>query len=644
VALGISLGLAFSSPSQADEPLALGWKLVEFSKEVTMSPGATPGGDTQVLAGLFATEELARSSLLLVFPGCDEDPQTDGKPVLNLNQIIARKDTRPKYNEKWQDPGPAWRVCPDQRVVLIEPGTSPGNSIQFMLRVDFLRFIAREAVSPKLRGHVYPLSEADLKFAETTEQLEMLVKNRQPASQLIVDLYYRMGRGDNQVSFGSYEDIYGKALAGRAGKKTLDYKKVINMMPVNVESFRRDLRLPGLFKDDGGKLFERTLKQILAKGSGNEGDKICYPEDEKNAGKAGMEKAPPGFSHTISGIFSTKWSSDHALHSGFGFRVEAWTDETGSWKFLASDWVQANGSWTLNVPNSKGFLGNRLSVYYRSYNDYYAPQNQSGGKYSWVDPLWTSIPANFSTGHRYADTDGGSYNGVGELVDAAMTMWSRLYWDGGINPVPSSALKLYFPNTWENCGGSSPWSCANTSGEIWLIAAHGTQADVVVHEMSHQLNNKFWGNKRPAGSGGSHTLDGCYSSRLGMALREGFADFMPAWVGYPNRNTTDGGFSSGRWALGLDPESRFSPPNCTNGWENETWVAHTFWDLHDTRSDGDDILWFIHKGAVPALYLSNGIANDGDARDMRDYENTYRNAASAGHQGYISDIFNQNRM
>jgi len=208
--------------------------------------------------------------------------------------------------------------------------------------------------------------------------------------------------------------------------------------------------------------------------------------------------------------------------------------------------------------------------------------------------------------------------------------------------VGSAPIRFFYPNTWDNCGGSSPWSCAS-GNDLWLIAAHGTQGDVVVHEMAHVLNNKFWSNKRPAGSGGSHTLNACYPTRLGMALREGFANFMAGWVSYPNRNVAEGGFNSGRWALGYDLESRNSPPNCANGWENEVWVARTFWDLHDTRADGDDILWFNAKGAIPALYLGNAIANNGDARDMRFYETIYRNAASSGHQGFITDIFEQNR-
>jgi hypothetical protein len=345
-------------------------------------------------------------------------------------------------------------------------------------------------------------------------------------------------------------------------------------------------------------------------------------------------------------MFSTKWSSDHSLHPGFGFRVEAWTNETGSWRKLSSDWVQSNGTWQLNINSTLGYAGNHLRVLYRSYNEYYAPQNEDGDTYSWKDPDRYSIPTNYYVGHRYADTDGGSYNGVGELVDAAMYMWSRLYWNAGVNPVPASPIKFYFPNTWYDCGDGSgvPWSCANTSGEIWLISAHGIKAEVVTHEMGHQLNNKYWDNKKPAGSGGNHSLSSCYPTRLGMALREGFADFMPAWVGYPDRNVAEGGFSAGRWALGYDAESHLSPPNCTNGWENEVWVARTFWDLHDTRSDNDDILWFIHRGAVIVLYLSNGIANDGDARDMRNYETIYRDAATPGHEGFITDIFEQNRM
>jgi len=226
---------------------------------------------------------------------------------------------------------------------------------------------------------------------------------------------------------------------------------------------------------------------------------------------------------------------------------------------------------------------------------------------------------------------------------AARPARSRLYRNGGINPVRSSPINLIAPNTGLACGGTSPWSCAN-GGNIWLIAAHAAQAQVVSHELGHQLNFKFWDDKRPANNGGSHSLNGCYPGREGMTLFEGFADFLAGWVGYPGRNVADGGFGSGRWTLGWDLEDRDAPPNCTNGWENEVWVARTFWDLHDTRSDGNDVLWFNSLGAVPPLYLGNGVATNGDYRDVRYYEDIYRNAASPGHQVYISDIFDQNRQ
>jgi hypothetical protein len=326
--------------------------------------------------------------------------------------------------------------------------------------------------------------------------------------------------------------------------------------------------------------------------------------------------------------------------------VEAWSDDfLGIWVKLGEEWVQSDGSWSLTVGPSLLFQGNRLRIFYRTRTDYYDVQSLAGNHYRWVDPDWLSIPFTFSTGHRYADTDGGVYNGVGELVDAAMYTWSRLYWNGGINPVRSSPINVFAPNTTYDCGDGSgvPWSCASRSGNIWLIPSHSTQARVVSHELGHQLNYKYWNNRLPAGSGGDHSAGSCYPAKLGMALTEGFATFVSGWVGYPGRHVAEGGFGSGRWALSWDIENRNAPPNCTNGWENETWVTRTFWDLHDTRSDGNDVLWFNHMGATPVLFLANGVASDGDARDMRFYESIYRNAASPGHQSFISDIFDQNR-
>jgi len=631
--------LAGNHSAYADQPAGVAWELVDTSREGTAQEGNTPGGDSRLYVQFKPWDLEQRTPLLVLFRNCGQDPDTTGKPVINFESYLAGKDTSPIYNTRWKAPDTRWRICPTSDSLLITDGTS--NTIA-AFEVDFLR-LADEGMSPRIDMDVYEVSADNLKLWPTAEELARHYRNQPPSARVPLSVHYRLSKGSWML--GSYAEIYGDPQAGRkAGKATGDYNRLAGSMPVSVESFRRKIFIPDNTRFDKLASLDVALKESVARGSGKEGDQICYPENPVNSPMLQSAQAlPPDSSHQLTGRFSTKWTTDHSLHSGFGFRVEAY--RVSPYTLLGSAWVQADGHWTIDVSSAIGFTGGAIKVNYLSYNSYFAPQNQAGNKYWWQDPTWTVTGTTFDTGHRFADTDGGTYNGVGELVDNAMTMWSRLYWDASINPVPAAPIKFYFPNTWYNCGGASPWSCATFAGDqIWLIAAHGVQGDVVNHEMGHALQSKFWSGKSAAGSGGSHSLDGCYPTRLGMALGEGFANFMAAWVGYPTRDVADGGFNSGRWALGWDAEQRTAPPNCTNGWENETWVARTFWDLHDTRADGDDILWFNYPGAVISLFLGNGVANSGDARDMRYYEDVYRNAASSGHQGFISDIFNQNRQ
>lgn len=622
---------------QAHEPRVVEFKVTKSNKSGTIRTGAQRSGDDLVKVDIFALKDDALNWILVVFPGVDSDPKIAGKPVENLDEIIDGKNVSPKYS-KWEDPGPIWQMYTGTNQILIPPG----DSISIKVIVDFLRS-ENGGVSPRLFGKAYLVDAKDVKSARgNASAVAQLVHNQQPAAQIIIDLYYRISEGKWRA--GSFEDVFGKPSEDEIDvESTEDYDKNASQLPVVTEDYRSSLEIPGDLEDDGGALFKQTLEEVFRLGSGEDGDKFCDEEDIKLSPKV-KTRSSHSLSHSLSGKFSSKWASDHSLHPGFGWRVEAWTNENSSWVKLASDWVHSDGTWELEIPDALGFQGNHLRMYYRAFNSYYKPQDEDGNTYSWRDPDQFNIGNTFNAGHRYADTDGGTANGLGDLYDAAYEMWSRLYWNGGLNPVPSSPLAIFYPNTFENCGGSSPWSCADTSGNIWLIPTHGTQAPVVVHELSHQLNNKFWDNKRPANSGGSHNLSSCYPTRLGMTLREGFADFMPGWVGYQNRNVAEGGFTSTQWNLGYDIETRNAPPNCANGWEAELWVSRTFWDLNDTRSDGDDILWFIHKGAVISLFLSNGPANDGDALDMRDFEDVYRNAATPGHEDFISDIFDQNRQ
>ncbi len=634
----LALGLfASSQTTHADQPAAITWKILEAAKEGIVQPGETPGGDARFLVQFSPWDLKQRTPLLVLLRNCGEDPEIVGKPLLNFDAYMAGKDTSPRYDPEWKPLGKRWRICPQTDALLVSPNDTAPQQVVF--EVDFLRPVI-ERMSPRLEIDVYNPSESDLKLWPTAEELARHYRNRPADAKVPLSVHYLERKGSWVM--GSYPEIYGSPSRSllKGGKGTADYADVAKIMPVNLESFRRKAAIPADTKFDNLESIKTAMAEAIERGSAGEGEQICYPENPTKPTNALVAPQADGFSHTLTGRFSTKWTTDHSLHSGFGFWVDVY--RVSPWAFLGSSWVEANGQWTVNVPNAKGFVnGQKIKVYYRSYNSYYAPQNEAGNKYWWYDPDWTVTGTSFNVGHRFADTDGGAYNGVGELVDNAMTMWSRLYWDASINPVPSSPIRFFFPNTWNNCGGSSPWSCAS-GNDLWLIAEHGVQGDVVNHEMGHVLNNKFWDNKRPAGSGGSHSLNSCYPTRLGMALREGFANFVAAWVGYPLRNVAEGGFNSGRWALGWDAEQRNTPPNCANGWENEVWVARTFWDLHDTRSDGDDILWFNHPGAVLSLYLGNGIANNGDPRDMRFYEDIYRGAASAGHAGFITDIFEQN--
>ena len=633
--------------AHAFQPGGISWKITDWANsEGAIQVGETPRGESQLYVDLrfyLDRENPQQLPLLVLIPNCGQDAETDGKPVKNLESILSGRSKSPVFYTDWVNPGPRWRVCPRSDALLINDGTS--NTI-LPLEVDFLRAVDG-GMSPRIDLHVYEISEQDLKLQLSVEELARKYRNQAPNARVPVSADYFVSKGTFKLT--DYVGAYGDAVRAyspklsfpRGVQKTGAYSQVVGVMPVNLESYRRKLQIPG---DPGLVSLKKSVEDSIARGSGQEGDQICYPETPVTAASPVAQAALVPISHTLSGRFSTKWTADHSLHSAFGFLVEAWRVSPAM--KLGSAWVQTNGSWNIEVPEALGFTGGAIRINYLSYNNYYAPQNQAGNKYWWSD-YWNVTTTTFNTGHRFVDTDGGTYNGLGELVNSAMTMWSRLYWDAGINPVAASPIKFFFPNTWYDCGdgSNSPWSCATFAGDqIWLIASHGVQGDVVNHEMGHALQAKFWGGKRAAGSGGSHSFTGCYPTRLGLALGEGFANFMGAWVGYPERNQADGGFGSGIWGLSFDPEQRTAPPNCTNGWENETWVARAFWDLHDTHADGSDVLWFNHKGAVISLFLSHGVVNSGDARDMRFYRSIYRDAATNGHETYINDIFNQNRQ
>ncbi len=333
--------------------------------------------------------------------------------------------------------------------------------------------------------------------------------------------------------------------------------------------------------------------------------------------------------YTVSGTFSYR-GLDNQLHPGWNWYVQLlWKKPNNDWVELATAYIPPSGNWSLAFSKS-GYTGQNLRIRYRAGSYYIMPQDEDGNEFWWKDPDQNNISTSFNIGHRVANTsNSGTLAGLGDVHNSAYLFWWKFY-SNNLNPERDQAIKLYFPNTWYDCGDGSgnPWSCASLDGKIWLIAAH-TDNFTVQHELAHQLNNEYWNNERPPGAGGSHVLSNCYNT--GLALREGFANAAPHWV-------LDGENASNPSAGGFQLESPDKATIC-NGDTNETWVAGTFWDLLDRHGDDKDILWFNNAAEVFSIYLNKGVKNG-----MKNYRQDYRDAASSGHQTYIDDIYKNNTI
>lgn len=314
---------------------------------------------------------------------------------------------------------------------------------------------------------------------------------------------------------------------------------------------------------------------------------------------------------------------DSLLHPAWGWRVRAWVNSGGSWSKVAEDWVEWNGRWSLTFNQP---AGTQVQFQYVAFNRYFTPQSNDGDTYRWVGPVRGSLTPAHNEGSWFADTSAGNVRGLGELYNDAYMLWSNLYWQGNINPLRDASIKVIYPNLTYTCGGDTVWSCANTGGNIWLIPSHGINGQTIIHELGHQLNYEYWDNARPNNAGGSHSLDQCYTA--GLALMEGFANYMVGWT-KTNRDT------NANMVRSLENPAAIGACTTTN--LNEAYVGATFWDLHDKVADGNDSIWFVHRGAVPALYLNAGMK-----QKMSDYRETYRNAANAEHRSIVDAIFEQN--
>lgn len=336
--------------------------------------------------------------------------------------------------------------------------------------------------------------------------------------------------------------------------------------------------------------------------------------------------------YAISGTFSYR-GVDNALHPGWNWFVEVWWQRgANDWVRLAQKFINWDGTWSVSA-SAPGFSGQNIHVNYRAGGYYLMPRDRNDNPYWWSDPTWSSISTNYNVGHRVADVSAsGTLAGLGEAYNAGIIYWNKFY-SSNINPERANPIRMYFPNDYFDCNNLTwtdtdpdPWSCA-WEDRIWIIPAHANNS-VVQHELSHQLMNQYWNNQQPAGAGGSHALDQCYNTGLGLS--EGFANAAPVWV------------LSGENAVNPQPTGfaiETPASSVCSGDTNETRVAATLWDLLDRHGDGTDVLWFNNPAEVFSIILGNG-KKDG----IKEFRSIYRNAASPGHQQYIDDIYTNNTI
>jgi hypothetical protein len=319
----LGAGLLTAATAGAEQPRAAFWRLVEAAEGGLLEFGPNPGGDTQILIGLLPLRDLAKLPLLVVFPGCGEDPATPNRPILNLEAVLQH-GAEPEYG-KAADQGPRWRLCPDECAVLLWPGQAG----ELELALDFLaRFSG--GLSPRLEGEVHILSEEDLRNVvpgrNPAPQLAKLVGRRSPAASVVVDLHYQVDAEKQAFQLGSWHQVYGKPDKNPlSGRGTRDYLQGAEQLPVDLLSFRAAMPIPRQTEDDGGRRFRRTLRRVLRKGSGLVGDKVCYREPYRvqlPLGGVFLQQALLA-NYSLSGRFSTRWTSDHSLHPGFGFGSSA---------------------------------------------------------------------------------------------------------------------------------------------------------------------------------------------------------------------------------------------------------------------------------------------------------------------------------
>ncbi len=312
-------------------------------------------------------------------------------------------------------------------------------------------------------------------------------------------------------------------------------------------------------------------------------------------------------------------SGPNVYQSAWGWKVRAWQLIGSTWLQVGGTSVAGDGTWSMDFffPPLPGF---QVQVEYQPANRFLQVQDANGNIYSWSDN-WNLTGSLTDIGNRSVNlTSSGSAPGIDAIYQAGTALW-RKFKAYGMNALRDAPVEITYPNTLatgkcpstDNANNTIPWSCSQSAdGKIWLIQKHAVPG-VVQHELAHSIHSYYWDGNMPSGGGGKHFLNQCYNG--GLALTEGFADFMPYWVQF-NRATNNPVEAT----LGLKIDQLGS--GFCAGSSNEAHVAATFWDVYDSVSDGvspiADTWYFSNAYAPVSTFLNNPGHNS-----MFEYINVY---------------------
>jgi hypothetical protein len=328
-------------------------------------------------------------------------------------------------------------------------------------------------------------------------------------------------------------------------------------------------------------------------------------------------------------------SGPSVFQSAWGWKVRAWQLIGSTWLQVGGTSVAGDGTWNVDF-NFPPFAGFPVQVEYQPANRFLQVQDANANIYSWSDS-WSLTGALTNIGNRFVNlTVSGAAPGIDAIYQGGTALW-RKFKAYGMNALRDKPIEITYPNTLatgmcpstDNANKTIPWSCSySDDGKIWLIQKHAVPG-VVQHEIAHSIHSFYWDGNMPSGGGGKHNLNQCFNG--GLALAEGFADFMPYWVQF-NRSTNN----PVETTLGLKIDQLGS--GFCAGSSNESRVAATFWDVYDSVNDGASPIadtWYFSNAYAPvSTFLNNSGHNS-----MFEYNSVYTSILGANWSAPVTNLF-----